>query len=187
MVSLSTDRFGDLASAPLGFGRSFRNFGVLDNLANCLAAADVALDFHDTAAIFLQLLDDVFEDTSQRLQAHVEHVRHVRNNRLYGEVLGGVVFEGISRLRRGNESPNSDAEGTNRLHDAFRDEVKKLSHLDPEITRDEESLKSYLAESLGNEDDNPPERLLERAIRAVRELNEGKVVDAPSDKTEING
>ena len=121
------------------------------------------------------------------LQAHVEHVRHVRNNRLYGEVLGGAVFEGISRLRRGNESPNSDTEGTNRLHDAFRDEVKKLSHLDPEIAHDEESLKSYLAESLGNEDDNPPERLLERAIRAVRELNEGKVVDAPSDKTEING
>ncbi|SVD36798.1 uncharacterized protein METZ01_LOCUS389652, partial [marine metagenome] len=67
------------------------------------------------------------------------------------------------------------------------DEVKKLSRLDPEIARDEESLKSYLAESLGNEEDGPPERLLERAIRAVRELNEGKVVDAPSDKTEING
>ena len=133
------------------------------------------------------LPNENFESVKEKLlQAHVKHVRKVRDNQLYGEVLGGSVFEGISRLRSGNESAKSDAEETNRPHDAFREEVKKLSLLDLEIARDQESLKSYLAESLGNEENGPPERLLERAIRAVRKLNEGKVVDIPPTESEIH-
>jgi CheY-like chemotaxis protein len=131
------------------------------------------------------LANENFESAAEKLlQAHVEHVRKVRDNRLYGEVVGGAVFEGISRLRRCNESDESGSEESNRLHDAFRVEMKKLSLLDSEIARDEESLKGYLAEFLGKEGDGPPERLLERAIRAVRELNEGKIGDAPNDSGE---
>ena len=134
------------------------------------------------------LLDDEDSETAaaKLLQSHLEHARKIRDDRLYGDVIGGALFKEISSPRLEGETNEKQEEKTNRLHDSFRNEIKKLSLADSEIIRDEVSLKGYLAECLGKEPKESPERLLEQAIRAVRELNKGKVARGESPESDIH-
>jgi len=116
--------------------------------------------------------------TIKAQQVFSDHLLKARNQEFYGEVLGSAVFEGISRLRRKDESTEYATEKTNRLHTVFQEEIMRLSRNDSEIVRNEEAFKSYLADFLEREESGSPERLLELSIRAIQELNEG--IDAES-------
>jgi DNA-binding NtrC family response regulator len=130
-------------------------------------------------AEFIFFNDETAEKIAiQTQQVFSDHLLKAHNQEFYGEVLGSAVFEGISRLRRKDESTDHANDKTNRLHAVFQEEITRLSRNDSEIVRNEEAFKSYLADFLEREESGSPEKLLELSIRAIQELNDGIDVES---------
>jgi len=130
-------------------------------------------------AEFIFFNDETAETIAiQTQQVFSDHLLKAHNQEFYGEVLGSAVFEGISRLRRKDESTDHANDKTNRLHAVFQEEITRLSRNDSEIVRNEEAFKSYLADFLEREESGSPEKLLELSIRAIQELNDGIDVES---------
>ena len=110
-------------------------------------------------------------------QAHTKRLRATRKDRFYAETLGGALYSGISRLKHRNQGD----ETSRTLHSHLRQEIEKLACADSEITRDEDTFKNFLAESLDESPAGSPEGLLERAIRVVKDINREQA-DAGSDE-----
>lgn len=111
-------------------------------------------------------------------QAHAKRLKTDRKNRFYGETLGGALYTGLSRLKRQAEEDDH----ARHLRNDFRQELEKLASSDSEITRDEDSFKNFLADSLHDSEDDSPEGLLERAIQAVKDLNDKQAHPVPAKK-----
>ena len=105
------------------------------------------------------------------IQARAEGIRKSRNNRLYGDAVGGAVFEEVKYLRANPENTPKGLEPKD-SQSILKQEVSKLSSMDSEIARDRKSLKQFFAENLSGGDKETPEKLIERAIETIRKINQ---------------
>lgn len=128
------------------------------------------------AEFILLEAQDAHSAATEVEKAHSKRIKDTRKRKFYGEKLGGALFSGLNRLKNRNQRADQRSQ---ELHADFRQELEKLARSDSEYLRDESVFKSYLADSLDEDSETPPERLLERAIQAVRDLNEKQTPPKP--------
>jgi len=127
---------------------------------------------HNSRQVEILVLEEENPEIAKEklMQARTESLRKSRDNRLYGDAVGGAVFEEISHLRA-NPKRISDRVEAKDSQSILKLEVDKLSSMDSEITRDRQTLKRFFAKNLSGGNKEAPEKLIERAIETIRKIN----------------